>query len=105
MWMTIVSQILAVLGPLILARLEEWLKRRLTAKAAEFTADGKATAGTEPDAAALLRAVRADLWFFEGRKRRFLDAAILEVPPACSRRVPLSDDRQRALSALAAAAD
>lgn len=105
MWQTIVAQILAVLGPLILARLEEWLKRRLTAHATAFAAAGKTTSGTEPDAAALLRAVRGELWAWQWRRRAFLDAAVEKVPAAVSKREPLTDDAKRGLSALAVAAD
>lgn len=105
MWQTIVAQILAVLGPLILARLEEWLKRRLTAHATAFAAAGKTTAGPEPDAAALLRAVRGELWVWQWRRRAFLDAAVEKVPAAVSKREPLTDDAKRGLSALAGAAD
>ncbi len=105
MWQTIVVEILKVLGPLILARLEEWLKRRLTAHATAFAVAGKTTAGTEPDAAALLRAVRGELWAWQWRRRAFLDAAVEKVPAAVSKREPLTDDAKRGLSALAVAAD
>lgn len=105
MWQAIVVAILRELGPLVLARLEEWLKRRLTAHATAFADAGKLAAGTEPDAAALLRAVYADLWWWEGRKRKFVAAAIETVPAACARRVPLDADTKRSLSALAVAAD
>ena len=105
MWQTIVVEILKVLGPLILARLEEWLKRRLTAHATAFAAAGKTTAGPEPDAAALLRAVRGELWAWQWRRRAFLDAAVENVPAAVSKREPLTDDAKRGLSARAVAAD
>lgn len=105
MWQTIVVEILKVLGPLILARLEEWLKRRLTAHATAFAAAGKTTAGPEPDAAALLRAVRGELWAWQWRRRAFLDAAVEKVPAAVAGRVALTDDAKRGLSALAVAAD
>lgn len=105
MWQTIVVEILKVLGPLILARLEEWLKRRLTAHATAFAAAGKTTAGPEPDVAALLRAVRGELWAWQWRRRAFLDAAVENVPAAVSKREPLTDDAKRGLSALAVAAD
>jgi len=104
-WQTIVVEILKVLGPPILARLEEWLKRRLTAHATAFAAAGKTTAGPEPDAAALLRAVRGELWAWQWRRRAFLDAAVEKVPAAVSKREPLTDDAKRGLSALAVAAD
>jgi hypothetical protein len=77
-WASIVAAIMAVLGPL----LRKWLEDRLRAKAAEFTARGEAMTGPGHDAADLLQAVRGDLWFFEVRRKRYVDKAIADVPAA-----------------------
>lgn len=105
MWLSIVAEILKVLGPLLLKKLEDWLSGRLKAKATEFEAKGLSPVGTEPDSGALLRAVRGDLWPWQLRRRAFLDAAIESVPPAVAGRQPLSDASKRGLSALALAAN
>lgn len=100
MWGPILAALLSVLGPII----KKWLEDRLKAKAAEFEADRKPRAGDEPDAAALLRAVRAETWFFQVARRRFLDRAIADVPPAVAGRVPLAAWKRAELEQLAAAA-
>jgi hypothetical protein len=104
MWQTVAAETLTVVGPLLPARLGEWLGRRLAAHAAAFAAAGRLTAGPEPDGAALLRAVRDELWPWQWRRKNFLAQVILDVPPAVARRVPLTDDGKRRLSDLAATA-
>lgn len=77
-WASIFAAIIAVVKPLV----EEWLKRWLDdrLKAVERTLP----AVTDPEASArvALERVRAGLWFFEGRKKRFVDSLLVPVPKA-----------------------
>ncbi len=100
-WLTLLAEILKALGPLV----RKWLDDKLKVKAAEFEARGLALAGKEPDSAALFRAVRGDLWFFERRRRAYLDAMIEIAPPVVSGRLTFSESTLSGLSALALAAN
>lgn len=100
MWQSLVIALIREFGPL----LKEWLRAILDRKAAEFEAAGKERSAVEPDAAALLRAARGELWFYEVRKRRLLDRYIAELPPALGAGKPLPAGTLAELRAMAAVA-